>query len=165
MSFLLVELILLDSPTLIPALINLGRLEPGLGLANPSSTTPPWTWVVANSQGDPYFAGIGGLSTSWPLASILLADVLAALSFAPAFATKDRSLRAQALFFSGLALIFIALISGTQPPLGGAFTFIWWHFAPFRAFQALGMGFGKYLAFIYSALAPFGLLALLEKVK
>jgi len=164
-SFLLVELILLDSPTLIPALINLGRVESEIGLANPSPTSAPWVWVVANSQAEPYFASIGGLSTGWPLASILLADVLAVLSFALAFVTKDRLLRAQALFFSVIALIFIALISGTQPPFGWLFTYIWWHFAPFRAFQTLGMDFGNYLTFIYSALAPLGLLALLEKVK
>jgi len=164
-SFLLVELILLDSPTLIAALTNLGRVESGLGLANPSPTSAPWVWVVANSQGEPYFASIGGLSTSWPLASILLADVLAALSFALAFVAKDRLLRAQALFFSVIALIFIALISGTQPPFGWLFTYIWWHFSPFRVFISLLMDFGNYLTFIYSALAPLGLLALLEKVK
>jgi len=164
-SFLLVEHILLDSPILIPALINLGHVESVLGLANPSPTGAPWVWVVGNSQAEPYFASIGGLSTGWPLASILLADVLAALSFALAFVTKDRLLRAQALFFSVIALIFVALISGTQQPFGWLFTYIWWHFAPFRAFITLSMDFGNYLAFIYSALAPLGLLALLEKVK
>ena len=120
---------------------------------------------MGNSQAEPYFASIGGTILGYPLVSILLADVLAALSFVLAFVTKDRLLRAQALFFSVIALIFVALISGTQPPFGWLFTYIWWHFAPFRAFQSLPMDFGNYLTFIYSAMAPLGLLALFKKFK
>ena len=164
-AFLLLELILLDSPILIPALTNFGSVTSGLGLANANPNGAPWVWVVGNNQAEPYFASIGGTILGYPPVSILLADVLAALSFVLAFVTKDSLLRAQALFFSVIALIFVALISGTQQPFGWLFTYIWWHFVPFRAFQSLLMDFGNYLAFIYSAMAPLGLLALFKKFK
>jgi hypothetical protein len=61
-----------------------------------------------------------------------------------------------------MILIFVPMIAGVSGPLGGVFTYLWWHAFFFRAFITLLMDFGFVLALAYAFLAPIGIYKILN---
>jgi hypothetical protein len=160
-TFLGAEFILLNSSLLLSA--------PGIlaGLSSPTSPkTAPWVWVLGNSAAEPYVASIGGVATYYGISTILMSCALAILSYAAILVAKEKGvLRAHVYFLAAASLLATASMSGTQPPFGQVFTYLWWHFPPLRAFQTLVMDFGNLTALAFSVMAPVGLLGIMRRWK
>jgi len=157
-------LALLALLTVVVALQNSALLvwAPGIAAGLPA-TTNGMRWMLYNSGLQPYFASMGDAYLLFPMGTVIMGDVLAIASFLSLLVRGGRNAKAFAAFFSGVALILIALMAGARPPFGGAFVYLWLHFLPFRTFRDLYMDFGYLLSLCYSLLLPLGLYALLRK--
>jgi len=157
LALLTVEVALQNSALLVWA--------PGIAAGLPATTTnnANWQFMLGNSGIQPYFASMGDASLLFPMGTVIMGDVLAMMSFLSLLVRGGRNAKAFAAFFSGVALILIALMAGARPPFGGAFVYLWLHFLPFRTFITLYMDFGYLLSLCYSLLLPLGLYALLRK--